>query len=218
MEFRIDDLFFNVNADEVVIESMGVTSVNRIKELTSAKIHSAYPTSIGRVRRIFSKSILVAILVFLFATVALASTISCIHKIYILRVCDDGQIIPNEPPDLGIEFSVQNICPTGMELICSNHNENYSRRLITGNQYIIEKKTGFQWEPINTLSGEYVTVLVDTDISEIGTYIWELDWSDIYGDLPPGYYRLCKHVIELNDRNISKSREYHIEFIIGGDS
>lgn len=216
MEFQIDDLLCGVNVDYIVITTRDFASMGRVKNLALSKANSV---SVGYRRRPLSIGVIAAVLAVFLVTTALAAILpDVLHTIDIeYPISSDGQALPSEVPDWGIEFCAYNIRPTGMELVCVSSGGDYSGQLMTGNHFYIETKTDSGWETVPRMNEEYVWQWVCTEISGNETYTWSLDWSDIYGELPPGVYRLRKPVWEWNNNQAGQYVEYSAEFIIGGE-
>lgn len=220
MELKIDELISDIDDNQVVIVTIDLASVKRIKELTLDKINSTNSWPVAYRRRPRSMGILVAVLITFLATVVMATTLPyTIHTtVCEYPVSDDGQIIPEDKPDWGVEFSTCNVSPTGMELTCTHTDGNYSGQLMAGDHYYLERRTDSGWEEVPKKNDEYVWRWVNKEISRNSTYTWTLDWSAIYGELSPGTYRLYKPVWELQGKHISQTFEYCIEFVVGGDA
>ena len=224
MELKIDELISNINDNQVAIATINSVSVKRIRDLALEKINSSQSRSAAHRRHSLSIGILVAILVISLSAIATASTqpytqpytlhtTDCIYY-----VTDDGQLIPPPAPDWGLTFSVSNVTPTGMVLTCTQADGDYSGQLSTGESYYLERQTDSGWEIVSKTNDEYVFQGAGIEISRDSVHIWTIDWSNIYGELSPGTYKLNKPVMERKDRQIIRVYCYSIEFVIGGDA
>ena len=219
MELKIDELISNINDNQVAIATINSVSVKRIRDLALEKINSAQSHSAAH-RHSLSIGILVAILVISLSAIATASTppytlhtTDCIYY-----VTDDGQLIPPPAPDWGVTFSVSNVTPTGMVLTCTQADGDYSGQLATNVGYYLERQTDSGWEIVSKTNDEYVFQGAGIEISRDSVHSWTIDWSNIYGELSPGTYKLNKPVMERKDRQIIRVYHYSIEFVIGGDA
>lgn len=219
MEFKIDELISNINDNQVAIATINSVSVKRIRDLALEKINSAQSHSAAH-RHSLSIGILVAILVISLSAIATASTqpytlhtTDCIYY-----VTDDGQLIPPPAPDWGVTFSVSNVTPTGMVLTCTQADGDYSGQLATNVGYYLERQTDSGWEIVSKTDDEYEFQGADIEISRDSVHSWTIDWSNIYGELSPGTYKLSKSVWERKDRQTFRVYCYSIEFVIGGDA
>lgn len=224
MELKIDELISNINDNQVAIATINSVSVKRIRDLALEKINSSQSRSAAHRRHSLSIGILVAILVISLSAIATASTqpytqpytlhtTDCIYY-----VTDDGQLIPPPAPDWGVTFSVSNVTPTGMVLTCTQADGDYSGQLATNIGYYLERQTDSGWEIVSKTNDEYVFQGAGIEISRDSVHSWTIDWSNIYGELSPGTYKLNKPVMERKDRQIIRVYCYSIEFVIGGDA
>ena len=219
MELKIDELISNINDNQVAIATINSVSVKRIRDLALEKINSAQSHSAAH-RHSLSIGILVAILVISLSAIATASTQSYILHTTdcIYYVTDDGQLIPPPAPDWGLTFSVSNVNPTGMVLTCTQADGDYSGQLATNVGYYLERQTDSRWEIVSKTDDEYEFQGADIEISRDSVHSWTIDWSNIYGELSPGTYKLNKPVMERKDRQIIRVYCYSIEFVIEGDA
>lgn len=224
MELKIDELISNINDNQVAIATINSVSVKRIRDLALEKINSSQSRSAAHRRHSLSIGILVAILVISLSAIATASTqpytqpytlhtTDCIYY-----VTDDGQLIPPPAPDWGVTFSVSNVTPTGMVLTCTQADGDYSGQLATNIGYYLERQTDSGWEIVSKTNDEYVFQGAGIEISRDSVHSWTIDWSNIYGELSPGTYKLNKPVMERKDRQTIRVYYYSIEFVIGGDA
>ena len=222
MELKIDELISNINDNQVAIATINSVSVKRIRDLALEKINSSQSRSAAHRRHSLSIGILVAILVISLSAIATASTqpytqpytlhtTDCIYY-----VTDDGQLIPPPAPDWGLTFSVSNVTPTGMVLTCTQADGDYSGQLATNVGYYLERQTDSGWEIVSKTNDEYVFQGAGIEISRDSVHSWTIDWSNIYGELSPGTYKLNKPVMERKDRQTIRVYYYSIEFVIGG--
>jgi hypothetical protein len=78
----------------------------------------------------------------------------------------------------------------------------------------VETETG--WEYVEPLDGEDVC-WSDVALSP-GTECttkYEVDWSELYGTLPAGHYRIGKNVMQCHDDTNWDNKTYYAEFDVG---
>lgn len=219
MELKIDEVISCVDDPQITAVAIDLASVKRIKELTFSKISPKEIQIAASRRKPIAFGILVAILASLLITAAAVSIPSMPsgykENSYVYHVTEDGQVyLPYESPNWGIEFSASNISPTGLELTCSHTDGEYTGLLMTGSSYTLQKKTASGWEYVPGVNGLIVWEDKLIELSRNSTYTRILDWSAIYGELQPGTYKLCIHVLEIQNKEINQSNEYSVEFVI----
>jgi hypothetical protein len=105
-----------------------------------------------------------------------------------------------------------------MVLTCTQADGDYSGQLATNVGYYLERQTDSGWEIVSKTDDEYEFQGAGIEISRDSVHSWTIDWSNIYGELSPGTYKLNKPVMERKDRQIIRVYCYSIEFVIGGDA
>ena len=72
--------------------------------------------------------------------------------------------------------------------------------IYTGRSYAIEKKNGDEWEILPYLEGitspDYTADAVEIPLG--GSASWTVDWTNLYGTLTAGTYRIVKPVMLLS--------------------
>ncbi len=120
----------------------------------------------------------------------------------------------NEYGEWGIAMSFE---PTGAgkgKLVIRRlpgHGEPYGE-LMTGEKYVIKRYDNGAWIECDYINGTPQWIMIAYIISENDAYTKEIDYSNIYGVLAPGRYRIYKEISEKKTKGISKT--FFAEFII----
>ncbi len=91
---------------------------------------------------------------------------------------------------------------TATILITDNNEDPYSY----GEWYRIDKKVNGEWKELDTINGNSVPEIA-LPMLEYGKVERNLDWSEIYGQLDKGEYRIVKRPVGVSD-------EFWVEFTI----
>jgi hypothetical protein len=99
----------------------------------------------------------------------------------------------------GIQLTADKVTPTGLTLVCSQSGGNSAGKLNTGSYYILEFLEDNQWKAVEILPQKHdvawtqeAWVIPMDDSRE-----WEVDWEWLYGQLPPGNYRIGKEIMNF---------------------
>lgn len=129
---------------------------------------------------------------------------------------DDGaDVVPLDP--FGVTLSVKDVTPTGLTLVCTQSGGSPTGTLQTAAAFRVDKNVYDHWVHQKTILAEDEEYVWDTDVYEIpkdGACEIILDWSDLYGTLPAGSYRLAKGVSDLRDDGGADAFTYFVEFEI----
>lgn len=103
-------------------------------------------------------------------------------------------------PDLGITLRAEDVTPAGMTLVCSQKGGEVTGELLTGSWYQLEKAGDGGWVPLEYIvEGDAVWDSVGIMVPMDDTAKWPVDWTWLYGEIPPGEYRLCKEFLDLRE-------------------
>ena len=106
---------------------------------------------------------------------------------------------PEETMKWNLELQVTDVTPSGLRAEFIQHgviNPRDGGELMFGSEYTLEKWVDGSWEPVEMLPQEY-DVAWTTEAYLIGqnsTAPFQVDWEWLYGQLPPGQYRIGKGV------------------------
>jgi len=91
-------------------------------------------------------------------------------------------------------------------------------QLSTGRYYDLQVWNGSDWAMLPSLTQERVFT-TEAIVITPDSYAWDVaDWSDDYGPLPDGRYRLRKLVTLTKPDGTTQDRFFHAEFTIGGSA
>lgn len=121
---------------------------------------------------------------------------------------------PDEPEkaDWGITLSAENVTTTGMTLVCSQSGGKPTGKLQCGSAYSLLEYSGGEWNAVPCLLGEAVWTMEAYALPQGGKIKFELDWVDLYGELPAGIYRIEKEFIDFRGGGDYDTETYCTEF------
>ena len=96
----------------------------------------------------------------------------------------------------GVELEATDVTEAGLTLICRQSGGYVSGELQTGTAYFLEKREDGQWtqvQPLQELVWEDIALLIPMG----GNTEWKIDWSDSFGTLPDGFYRIGKEITDF---------------------
>lgn len=100
-------------------------------------------------------------------------------------------------PDWGVELTTTQITPTGLTLVCHQSGGNQTDDLLTLDSYVLEVHRDNEWIPVEILSIESWNMFWKEEqyILPMNDKIeWQLNWEQIYGELPTDSYRIVKRI------------------------
>lgn len=202
MELRISDLLDDLTEVPVSIQPNITASPSRIKELTMKKVreHGKYEAKrrgIGLTRKLLIAAVLVT---------AMAVPVMAVSGGWFsdwLAVTEERQesleFHWKEAEENGsknwdisgwyIEMLSEEVTSTGMTLVCHEFsNDPHTDKLTTNDSFWLEKWNGTDYEKMEAVVAEGETY----EVLQKSTNRWKVDWSESYGSLASGYYRLAK--------------------------
>lgn len=114
---------------------------------------------------------------------------------------------------LGLNFSVVDVSPTGLKLICSQSGDQPFGILKTGSSYNLEIYMENNWYSVVPITDKYWQLQVFT-IEKNQYTEFNIDWEWLYGKLEPGKYRLEKEIMDVKEPGIHDDYTYYAEFEI----
>lgn len=122
----------------------------------------------------------------------------------------------SEDEDIGLYLSLKNISATGATLVYDQYDGRLpSGELEDGDDFIMERYQDGDWEEVPVVvEGEYGFHAIAYTISKDATTERVLDWAWLYGELPPGEYRIGKAVQDFRKTNDFDSYMLYASFII----
>lgn len=118
----------------------------------------------------------------------------------------------------GIRLRVADVTPTGLTLICEQSGGNPTGELQTGPMFWLERHVDGEWKNVEqrqfgedtdaVYAFEYIAYILRKGSSRI----WRIKWSNLYGDLPEGRYRIGKRITDFRGTGDYDMRIYYAEF------
>ena len=135
----------------------------------------------------------------------------------VFAVCSVGvfaeQLDP-EPEHWGFSLIADDVTSTGLTLIMDWPGVSKDMNLFFGRYYRLEILVDDMWEQV-----PYVKDPPRFTAEAIGLYPrsivrFSIDWEDIYGQLPPGHYRVVKEFMGFKDNGEQDEALFYAEFVI----
>lgn len=214
MKLSLDELLTDADVSAICVAEDHPLSLDRIMHRTISKANGQAPT---RRRKRLSLPLIAAVIAALLATTVFAINTSG-HTIFlgelVLEVDENGQIIYPEP-EIGVTVSISDVTPTGCYMTYSLEGPNDWGLFTNDNEfYYLAVLTENGWD--------ILSILDDYDPSDDLYYQCEnhhsfyLDWSDKYGELSPGTYKIEKGFETRSNGRTSELYYLGAEFAIGG--
>lgn len=114
----------------------------------------------------------------------------------------------------GIDLTVENVTPDGLELIIRQSEGEPSGELMTGEAYRLEKKSSEKWMPVEQRQKNAAFHDIAYNIPSNDTKSFEIKWKWLYGTLPAGEYRIVKEIMDFRKSGDCDKKEYYAYFEI----
>lgn len=115
----------------------------------------------------------------------------------------------------GVCLRADDVTSKGMTLKIEQFGGNFSGQLETGAAYTIETTVDDEWQELETKTGEpLVWVMIAYGIKRNDITEMKIDWSNTYGKLKPGYYRLKKEIMDFRVAGDYDTEVYEVYFSI----
>lgn len=123
----------------------------------------------------------------------------------------------NEGINDSVERSINNVTmtikdgslsSTGATVIITDNNES---PFTYGKWFKIDKKENGEWINSEEISKEYIFTSEGYALKEPGNFEMKVDWSELYGSLKLGNYRIVKEVYDTNGNTLYFSCEFTIK-------
>ena len=112
----------------------------------------------------------------------------------------DGDLASQAQEDeWGLALAAEDVSPTGLTLRFVQSGGSPSGELETGSLYWLERKTEDGWEKVEPLIEDLAWTMEAYLIAMDDETEMAVDWTALYGELPPGSYRLGKSVMDFWD-------------------
>ena len=130
----------------------------------------------------------------------------------LIRLHMSSQTRPERNEEWGLTFSVENVTPGGLTLVCEQNGAFVDGELMTGGFFYLQRLTEGGAQVVPTLQ-EAAFTTEGWVISSGETYRWDTNWEWLYGKLEPGVYWLYKFVQRQEGSNF-ESWTAAVEFTI----
>ncbi|MBQ9347186.1 MAG: hypothetical protein IJT94_07600, partial [Oscillibacter sp.] len=115
----------------------------------------------------------------------------------------------------GLTLTARDVTPTGLTLVVTQFGGEVRGELMTGTPFVVEKLSDGVWTELPSVTGEAaawndLAVLISSN----GTREMEVDWSWLYGELPPGQYRIGKKFTDLVEPGEYEERMMYARFTV----
>ena len=125
--------------------------------------------------------------------------------------CVSARYAPAGPDDpWGLVLTASSATPTGLTLTFNQSGGQPTGSLQYDSKYWLERKDGEGWTRMS--ASEQFWTLEAYTIPMGGQTSQEVDWSWLYGQLPPGRYRIGKEVMDFRKTGDYDTQDYYAEF------
>ena len=119
----------------------------------------------------------------------------------------------------GVTLTMDHITPTNATIICTQEGGAPTGELQTGSWYMIEnwtKENGWM-EVDRVFQGDLAWTMEAWAIPQNEKSEWKVNWEFLYGELPPGKYRLAKEVMDFRKTGDFDTSIYFADFTIDAE-
>lgn len=135
-----------------------------------------------------------------------------------LYVGKDNGLVVFEPvvsgDKWGLSLYADNVTKTGMTIRFEQFGGNPTGELQTGAWYKLETTVNNEWHEVKTKVYNTAWTAVAYGINKNDITEFEMNWEFLYGELPPGYYRLSKEVMDFREAGDYDEEIYQVYFSI----
>ena len=115
----------------------------------------------------------------------------------------------------GITLTAKNVTTTGMTLVCAQSGGTHKGELSTGTMFMIEKLSGGAWTQVPYKAGVNVgweDIQINVPLNNASELA--VNWELLYGELPPGQYRIGKQFTDMASDGKSDKDILYAQFTI----
>lgn len=123
-----------------------------------------------------------------------------------------GRVPPT--PDWGITLSARNVTAKGLTLVFDQSGWRPTGRLIYGREYHLQTFKNGEWVQVEPIVEELVWTSEAYVLPINGSKKIRIDWSNIYGTLQPGLYRIGKGISDHRGPGDNDHGVFYAEFTI----
>ena len=228
MEFNISDLLDDLREVNIDIRPHTAAPESRIKELTMKRIHTSGKYQKRRRGMGFLGKVLIAaaIITTLAVPVLAASgtqitdwlegliTPKAFEEDYDNSLLVGGASKKWEVSGWVLEISAEDSSKTGLTFVCKElGNPDKSGTLTTSEGYWLEKWNGTEYAAMEGIAPDGAVLT----ITDSATERWRVDWTNVYGELPSGSYRIGKAFTYTAGDGNQEQLRYYAKFRIFTD-
>ena len=114
----------------------------------------------------------------------------------------------------GLALAAEDVSPTGLTLRFVQRDGAPTGELETGSPFWLEKEQDGTWVEVEPLIEDMAWDMRAHLISMGGEAGVAVDWTALYGQLPPGSYRLGKTVMDFRGTGDYDQRDYYAYFTV----
>ncbi len=116
----------------------------------------------------------------------------------------------------GVTLTIDNITSTSASIVCTQSGGAPTGELQTGSWYIIENWTQENgWKEVErVLQGDLAWTMEAWGIQKNSKSEWTVNWEWLYGELPPGKYRIGKEITDFRKSGDYDNSIYFADFVI----
>lgn len=114
----------------------------------------------------------------------------------------------------GLALAAEDVSPTGLTLRFVQRDGAPTGELETGSPFWLEKEQDGTWVEVEPLIEDMAWDMMAHLISMDGETEMAVDWTALYGQLPPGSYRLGKTVMDFRGTGDYDQRDYYAYFTV----
>lgn len=114
----------------------------------------------------------------------------------------------------GLTLTADDITPKGLTIKFEQFGGAPTGELQTGDWYTLETTVDDEWQPVEPLRSDYAWHTVAYGLRERDITEFQVDWEWLYGELPPGFYRLSKKVHDFRGTGDFDEEIYEVTFTV----
>lgn len=118
----------------------------------------------------------------------------------------------------GVQLSASDVTAAGLTLTFFHSSGAPTGELGTGEEYWLEQLVDGRWTPVQMLTDEECWNTIGYEIPKSDSFTMEINWSNLYGTLADGTYRIGKWVHDWQAAGDLDKLAYYAEFSIGSDT
>lgn len=121
-----------------------------------------------------------------------------------------------DTPDWGITMRIEEASPTGVGVVFQQDGTAMDGELIYDGEYSLQALTGGEWNELKALSQEPTGNWISLGTATVADNLQRqtLNVSRVYGELPPGTYRIAKKITLQHTSGEAEQRTLYAEFTL----